>query len=222
MIRFLSLSLAKTRDHLIRRPRRATKLDSLGGSADPSSTRGIKSRTIRPTRIVFPLLLIAAAMATVFAQTKPATSTTGTSGTASTTSTTGTTIQQSLQEILEEPSSPDSYHYDPQGRRDPFQSLIGPAPKLKEGQRPAGLAGFLIDEIKLQGIVKTKEQGLVAMVNGPDNKGYLARVGQKVLDGEIIRMTASTVVFRQEVNDPTRIERFREVVKDLSPEQKKP
>jgi type IV pilus assembly protein PilP len=182
---------------------------------------------IRPTRIVFPLLLIAAAMATLFAQTpaKPAasgTSTTGTSGTATATSTTGTGIQQSLQEILEEPSSPDSYHYDPQGRRDPFQSLIGPAPKLKEGQRPAGLAGFLIDEIKLQGIVKTREQGLVAMVNGPDNKGYLARVGQKVLDGEIIRMTATTVVFRQEVNDPTRIERFREVVKDLSPEQKKP
>jgi type IV pilus assembly protein PilP len=182
---------------------------------------------IRPTRIVFPLLLIAAAMATVFAQTpaKPAaagTSTTGTSGTATATSTTGTSIQQSLQEILEEPSSPDSYHYDPQGRRDPFQSLIGPAPKLKEGQRPAGLAGFLIDEIKLQGIVKTREQGLVAMVNGPDNKGYLARVGQKVLDGEIIRMTPGTVVFRQEVNDPTRIERFREVVKDLSPEQKKP
>lgn len=182
---------------------------------------------IRPTRIVFPLLLIAAAMATLFAQApaKPAatgTSTTGTSGTATATSTTGTGIQQSLQEILEEPSSPDSYHYDPQGRRDPFQSLIGPAPKLKEGQRPAGLAGFLIDEIKLQGIVKTREQGLVAMVNGPDNKGYLARVGQKVLDGEIIRMTATTVVFRQEVNDPTRIERFREVVKDLSPEQKKP
>ena len=179
---------------------------------------------IRTSRIVFPLLLIVAAMATIFAQTpaKPAGTSTSTSGTATATSTTGTGIQQSLQEILEEPSSPDSYHYDPQGRRDPFQSLIGPAPKLKEGQRPAGLAGFLIDEIKLQGIVKTREQGLVAMVNGPDNKGYLARVGQKVLDGEIIRMTPSTVVFRQEVNDPTRIERFREVVKDLSPEQKKP
>src|SRR4029079_17093760 len=123
--------------------------------------QGEEEAMIRPTRIVFPLLLIAAAMATLFAQTraKPAasgTSTTGTSGTATATSTTGTGIQQSLQEILEEPSSPDSYHYDPQGRRDPFQSLIGPAPKLKEGQRPAGLAGFLIDEIKLQGIVETR------------------------------------------------------------------
>jgi Tfp pilus assembly protein PilP len=184
---------------------------------------------MRPTRIAVPLLLIALAMASVFAQpAKPGAPTSTAASTAKTTSTTGTAtatdtgIQQSLQEILEEPSAPDSYHYDPQGRRDPFQSLIGPTPKLQPGQRPPGLPGFLIDEIKLQGIVKTRQQGLVAMVNGPDNKGYLMKVGQKVLDGEVIRMTSGSVVFRQEVNDPTRIERFREVVKDLSPESKRP
>ena len=105
------------------------------------------------------------------------------------------------------------------GRRT-FQSLIGPAPKRTSGQVP-GPPGFLIDEIKLQGIVKTKQQGLVAMVNGPDNKGYLIKVGDKVLDGEVIRITGTSVVFRQEVNDPTRIERFREVVKDISPEAAK-
>ena len=88
----------------------------------------------------------------------------------------------------------------------------------KTGQRLPGPPGFLIDEIKLQGIVRTKQQGLVAMINGPDNKGYLIRVGDKVLDGEVVRITPSSVVFRQEVNDPTRIERFREVVKDLTPE----
>jgi len=182
---------------------------------------------MRPTRIAVPLLLIALAMASVFAQPAKKPAATGTATTTATSTTTSATatdtgIQQSLQEILEEPSAPDSYHYDPQGRRDPFQSLIGPAPKLQPGQRPAGLPGFLIDEIKLQGIVKTRQQGLVAMVNGPDNKGYLMRVGQKVLDGEVIRMTPGSVVFRQEVNDPTRIERFREVVKDLSPESKRP
>ena len=177
-------------------------------------------------RVRFALLLTIATMAvvaTVVAQTAtPATSTTSTAASGTTSTTGSANVQQSLQEILEEPSAPDSYHYDPQGRRDPFQSLIGPAPKLAPGQRPAGLPGFLIDEIKLQGIVKARQQGLVAMVNGPDNKGYLMRIGQKVLDGEVIRMTPSAVVFRQEVNDPTRIERFREVVKDLSPESKKP
>ncbi len=189
------------------------------------------------TRFFLSLIIVVAAIATVFAQTpggRPgggtapaaATGTTGTTGTTSSaTAKTGgeTNVQQSLQEILEEPTSPDAYHYDPQGRRDPFQSLIGPAPKLQPGQRPPGPPGFLIDEIKLQGVVKTRAQGLIAMVNGPDNKGYLLRVSDKVLDGEVIRITSSSVVFRQEVNDPTRIERFREVVKDLIPEsQKKP
>ena len=163
------------------------------------------------------LLLVIAAVATVVAQTPPAT-TTSTSNTSGDTAATSTAseMQKSLEEILEEPTTTDTYRYDPQGRRDPFRSLIGPTPKLEPGQRPAGIPGFLIDELKLQGIFKTR-QGMTAMVNGPDNKGYTIRVGDKVLDGEVIRVTATSVVFRQEVNDPTRIERYREVVKDLAP-----
>jgi Tfp pilus assembly protein PilP len=184
---------------------------------------------MRVSRFALSLLIVIAAMATLFAQSPGKTTTaahaTSTSASA-TTATTATqnpeqTMQQSLQEILEEPSAPDAYHYDPQGRRDPFQSLIGPAPKLAPGQRPPGPPGFLIDEIKLQGVVKTRQQGLVAMVNGPDNKGYLMKIGDKVLDGEVIRITPNSIVFRQEVNDPTRIERFREVVKELSSESQK-
>ncbi len=166
---------------------------------------------------------------TVLAQTN--TSTTGTaatstSGTTATTSTAATSsgsggnVQQSLQEILEEPATGETYHYDPQGRRDPFQSLVGPKIAQSNKDKPPGPPGFLIDEIKLQGVIKTK-QGLVGMINGPDNKGYLIHVGDKVLDGEVIRITPSSVVFRQEVNDPTRIERYREVVKDLIPEPAK-
>jgi type IV pilus assembly protein PilP len=176
---------------------------------------------MRVSRFALSLLIVAAAMATLFAApAKPAkpVALTVTSATTAPPPNPEPSMQQSLQEILEEPSAPDAYHYDPQGRRDPFQSLIGPAPKLLPGQRPPGPPGFLIDEIKLQGVVKTRQQGLVAMVNGPDNKGYLVKIGDKVLDGEIIRITPSSIVFRQEVNDPTRIERFREVVKELSSE----
>ncbi len=167
--------------------------------------------------------------ATVVAQTSTsgtaATSTTATTSTAATstaaTSTSGgSSVQQSLQEILEEPATGETYHYDPQGRRDPFQSLVGPKIAQTKSDKPPGPPGFLIDEIKLQGVIKTK-QGLVGMINGPDNKGYLIHVGDKVLDGEVIRITPSSVVFRQEVNDPTRIERYREVVKDLTPEPAK-
>ncbi|HET7434277.1 MAG TPA: hypothetical protein VFN10_06140 [Thermoanaerobaculia bacterium] len=172
------------------------------------------------------LLIVLTAVAGVFAQpSRPgggaATSTTATTASTttatSTATTTGSDVQQTLEEILEEPSSADTYRYDPQGRRDPFQSLIGPSPKLQPGQRPPGPPGFLIDEIKLQGVVRPGQGRLVAMVNGPDNKGYLIHEGDKVLDGEVIRITPTSVVFRQEVNDPTRIERYREVVKDLTP-----
>ncbi len=162
----------------------------------------------------YSLLIVIAAVASVVAQTPPAGTTATSTDTAATS--TASDVQKSLEEILEEPTTTDTYRYDPQGRRDPFRSLIGPTPKLEPGQRPAGVPGFLIDELKLQGIFKTR-QGLTAMVNGPDNKGHLLRVGDKVLDGEVVRITTTAVVFRQEVNDPTRIERYREVVKDLAP-----
>ncbi|MEO8035302.1 MAG: pilus assembly protein PilP [Acidobacteriota bacterium] len=164
--------------------------------------------------------LAVAGTMTALAQIPSVAPTSSSSATNGATTSTASSVQQGLQEILEEPATGETYRYDPQGRRDPFQSLVGPAPKLQAGVRQPGLPGFLIDEMKLQGVVKTR-QGLVGMVNGPDNKGYLVHIGDKVLDGEVIRITPSSVVFRQEVNDPTRIERYREVVKDLTPEANK-
>lgn len=130
------------------------------------------------------------------------------------------TLEENLQDILEEPTGTDTYRYDPQGRRDPFRSLVGPSRPVERGDRPEGVPGFLIDETDLQGVVQTRA-GMVAMLKGPDNKGYLVRVGDKLYDGEVIRMDKTAVVFRQEVNDPTRIERFREVVKELVPESQR-
>lgn len=114
-------------------------------------------------------------------------------------------IQQNLEGVLDQPLNENEYHYDPQGRRDPFRSLIGS--KEPRGG-PQGVAGFLIEEIDLQGVVRTR-QGLVGMVTGPDNNGYLLRVGDKVFDGEVVRITASSIIFRQET---------REIVKELTPE----
>jgi type IV pilus assembly protein PilP len=167
----------------------------------------------------FALAIFAVAMI-VFAQQPPpapaagaATSTQAGTATTSTASE-GSELPENLQEILEESDAASAYRYDPQGRRDPFRSLVGPSPKVSRENAPPGPPGFLIDEMDLQGVVRTR-QGLVAMVNGPDNNGYLLKQGDKVFDGEVIRITSSSVVFRQEVNDPTRIERFREVVKEI-------
>lgn len=171
---------------------------------------------VRKSNLLISLLIVVTVVATGLAQGPAGTTTTGTAATS------GTDVSKTLEEILEEPAATDTYRYDPQGRRDPFRSLIGPAPKHDISQRPEGVPGFLVDEVKLQGVINTRH-GLAGMISGPDNKGYLIRVGDKLFDGEVIRITRSSVVFRQEVNDPTRIERYREVVKDLSPgTEKKP
>ena len=126
-------------------------------------------------------------------------------------------IEQNLEDVLQQPLGAETYRYDSQGRRDPFRSLIGPRQSLGESERPPGVPGFLVDEIDLAGVIRTK-QGLVAMIKGPDNKGYLMRVGDKVFDGELIRIAQGSIVLRQEVNDPTQIERYKEVVKELVPQ----
>jgi len=172
-------------------------------------------------RTWLPILCLLAALALVAGRSlaqeqQPATSTTDQTASSDTSQNADDQdqIEQSLQGILDEPATGETFRYDPQGRRDPFRSLIGPTPKLSRKDAPPGVPGFMIDEIDLQGIVRTKD-GLVALIKGPDNKGYSVRAGDKVYDGEVLRITDDSVVFRQEVNDPTRIERHREVVKEL-------
>jgi hypothetical protein len=107
------------------------------------------------------------------------------------------------------------FTYEARGRRDPFLSLAqGLA--LEQGSRPKGLAGMLIQEVSLRGIVKTTS-GFIAMLQGTDNKSYFARVGERLFDGSIDFIEQQKVVFRQEINDPLRIEKFQKVEKSLHP-----
>lgn len=111
--------------------------------------------------------------------------------------------------------APGTYVYSPQGRRDPFVSLIKPVSTGREARvRPTGPEGFLIQEIALKGVVKTPD-GYTAMILGTDNKSYFVKTGQRLYDGAIIAMDGSSVTFRQEVADPLSPVRTREVKKSL-------
>src|SRR5271170_5043920 len=49
----------------------------------------------------------------------------------------------------------DNYEYSPQGRRDPFISLLKPVTANEQpGIRPKGINGFIIQEVALKGVVK--------------------------------------------------------------------
>lgn len=108
--------------------------------------------------------------------------------------------------------------YDPGDRRDPFKSLLvvtqHPA---NQGPRPEGIPGLLIDEVVVSGIFKTS-RGFIAQVQAADRqKSYLIKVGDQLFDGDVVSINSNEVVFKQNVQDPTALKPFREVVKTLNP-----
>jgi nucleoid-associated protein YgaU len=108
------------------------------------------------------------------------------------------------------------FTYDPAGRRDPFRSLVENVAIKRGEERPRGIAGMLISETDLVGIIDTP-QGEIAFVNGSDNRGYFLRPGEHLYDGTLIDVdrAAGRVVFRQKVDDPREIKPWRDVVKKL-------
>jgi hypothetical protein len=128
---------------------------------------------------------------------------------------------EDIDEILEgeeEILAGGGYTYDPGDRRDPFKSLlvVTDQPAI-EGPRPEGVPGLLIDEIVLSGIFRTRD-GYIAQVQAADRqKSYLLKVGDQLFDGDVIAINRNEVVFRQNVQDPTALKPFREVVKALTP-----
>jgi hypothetical protein len=107
------------------------------------------------------------------------------------------------------------YVYDPSGRRDPFRALDSLDPsRVNNGGKAAGLAGLAIAEATVKGVVKSRGR-MLAMVQSPDNKTYIVRASDRLLDGEVRTVTAEAVVFVQNVNDPLSPVRQREIRKPL-------
>ncbi len=73
---------------------------------------------------------------------------------------------------------------------------------------------MLTGELTVRGILQTRGTW-VAMVAGPDGKVYTVRAGDKLADGVIRSVNATTVVILQEVNDPLSLQKQREVRKFL-------
>ena len=110
------------------------------------------------------------------------------------------------------------FSYNPAGRRDPFRNLFESMRLTPGGKRPRGVAGMLVAEVDLVGIVKD-DQADIALLIGSDNKGYFLQVGDAVFDGTVMAVDPrlGTITFRQKVDDPRSIKGFRDVVKRLVP-----
>jgi type IV pilus assembly protein PilP len=107
-----------------------------------------------------------------------------------------------------------AFVYNPEGRRDPFVSLLRRAAEARgrQGKQPAagGVSGFLVNELALKGVMVSRGEH-VALVTGPDAKTYLVRVNDRLLDGTVRAITADSLVCLQDVNDPLSLTKQREV-----------
>ncbi len=138
------------------------------------------------------------------------------------------------EQVLKENEVVIPYSYQPKSKRDPFISPFD-LEVLKGGKKKKvpGIAGMSIDEIVLQGIIKSKKRGYEALVLGSDNKVYWIKPGDKLYDGEVLEIGMGKkspdeisspveigkvfgyVVFRQYVNDPNLIKPYKDVKKYL-------
>ncbi|HEX5473259.1 MAG TPA: hypothetical protein VFX12_01250 [Vicinamibacterales bacterium] len=118
------------------------------------------------------------------------------------------------------PTAAAGYSYDPGGRRDPFVSLLARGQGIPTAaDRPAGLAGLLIGDMTVKGIMKDPG-GFLGIVQAADNKTYIVHAGDRVLDGTVKSITQEAIVFSQDVNDPLSLVKQREVRKTIRPEVK--
>ena len=113
------------------------------------------------------------------------------------------------------PAAPAAYTYSPDGRRDPFVSLSGRGTDTQQvGARPPGLPGLLINEISIKGIIRDRS-GFIAMIQGADNRTYVIRAGDRLMDGTVKAIVQDTVVFSQDVTDPLSLVKQKEIRKNL-------
>jgi Tfp pilus assembly protein PilP len=113
--------------------------------------------------------------------------------------------------------APAAFSYRPEGRRDPFISLLRRGTQtaaVTPGVRVPGLKGLAASEVTLRGTLNS-QGGYVAILQGADSKTYIVRPGERLADGTIRAITSDAMVILQQVNDPLSLEKQREVRKVL-------
>jgi Tfp pilus assembly protein PilP len=100
-------------------------------------------------------------------------------------------------------------------KRDPFVSPVvaaqtsGSGPSCTTGKRC-----LMVGTVVIKGIVRGPN-GMIAVVSTPENKGYFLRENDPVFNGYVYKITADSVVFRENIMDTLGRSTQREVVKRI-------
>ena len=121
------------------------------------------------------------------------------------------TTEQKAESAVE----PQGFNYLPEGRRDPFVSLLRRGADTRgSGPKVSGIGGLGVSEVSLRGTM-VSQGAFVGILQGVDAKNYIVRVGDRLSDGTIRSISANSMVILQQVSDPLSLEKQREVRKLL-------
>jgi Tfp pilus assembly protein PilP len=104
--------------------------------------------------------------------------------------------------------------YSANGRRDPFLSPVISRTVLGSGCN-TGKRCLAIDQINLQGVVKS-DSGMIAVVVNALNKAYFLRENDPVFNGYVVKITGDSVIFKETIEDKMGKPFEREVTKKIS------
>lgn len=126
--------------------------------------------------------------------------------------------EDNLEEMVKDElqTSDTSYRYEARGRRDPFRSLLNYQTKGPDNCQQGTIGCLLWDEVSLQGIWKVKGS-FVSQILAKNGDVYWVKEGDALFDGQVTRIGIDCLYFKQKVNDPTKINPFRDVEKCLAP-----
>jgi Tfp pilus assembly protein PilP len=114
--------------------------------------------------------------------------------------------------------TPGEFVYNPEGRRDPFWNLLQGKSVKENREAIEGIAGLMIDELELEGIVFA--QGTFkALLKGPDTRPYVVGIGDRVYDGEVVAMDRNSVSFKKSLTVALAGQKDRIIIKTLNPEE---
>lgn len=114
--------------------------------------------------------------------------------------------EPALQKPEEKKVGAEAYSYSPQGRRDPFLSIIEASKKEKESEKkkkslkPSEM--YDVAEIKVIAIARDKNRSY-AMVQLPDKKYFTVKEGMTLglYNGKVIRIDTGSVMVREYLKD---------------------
>jgi Tfp pilus assembly protein PilP len=113
-----------------------------------------------------------------------------------------------------EPKKEEPKTYSANGRRDPFVSPVISRTMLGSGCS-TGKRCLAIDQINLQGIIKS-ESGMIAVVVNALNKAYFLHENDPVFNGYVVKITGDSVIFKETIEDKMGKPLEREVTKKIS------